>query len=469
MKRLARLPSKLKAVQRRMRSTAIINRLMLLWLVAVLATGTLVTFLLTEQQARDQQAEQTSYGHYLGQHIRHQLTFYLKNPEYRPSMLGLSIELDDISHLTEVEQRSELPKDSRSRDLTPLRQALERQLSLSLPDGWQYVLVEQPIRTQDKPPHLRHFDLNHTQLFLQVPLPNGHWLELDRLLLGAPAALKQKQPQWLFALTLAPMLMPIAYLMIKREIYPLERLTDKANLISRDLYHPPLPATGAEEIVAVTQALNRMQERLKRYIRDREEMLSSISHDLKTPVTRMRLRVELLDDEELYQKFSKDLDELELMVHSAVQGIKDGTLQEGTRTVDLDHMLQEICNNLNTREHRASMEGGLKYPYRGKPVALHRCLTNLMENGVKYGDRIEVTLTDLGVHLEISIRDHGPGMTVQELERVFEPYQRFNQKTQGHGLGLHIARTIAHAHGGEITMRNHHEGGIEALLQLPRA
>ena len=221
---------------------------------------------------------------------------------------------------------------------------------------------------------------------------------------------------------------------------------------------------GASEIVAATRAFNIMQHRIRRYIDDRERLFSSISHDLKTPITRLRLRVELLDDEQQIAKFNKDLDELELMVKGALQTVKDTDIHENIEQLDIDAMLEQMAEAMNLHDERLTIEGHCKQPYRGKPLALKRCIGNLVDNGIKYGQRVRIIIMDDEEMLILFIMDEGPGLPEDQFERIFEPYYRLSTDLAGTGLGLGIARNIAHAHGGDLVLENRPQGGLQATL-----
>ena len=238
--------------------------------------------------------------------------------------------------------------------------------------------------------------------------------------------------------------------------------------LGKDIDQPSLKEEGASEIVAATRAFNIMQHRIRRYIDDRERLFSSISHDLKTPITRLRLRVELLDDEAQIAKFNKDLDELELMVKGALQTVKETDIHENLELIDINALLEQMAEAMNLHEDLLTIEGHCKWPYRGKLLALKRCIGNLVDNGIKYGHRVRVILMDDEEMLILFIMDEGPGLPEDQFERIFEPYYRLSTDLAGTGLGLGIARNIAHAHGGDLVLENRPQGGLQATLSLPR-
>jgi signal transduction histidine kinase len=199
-----------------------------------------------------------------------------------------------------------------------------------------------------------------------------------------------------------------------------------------------------------------------------------MSHDLKTPITRLRLRAELLDNPELRAKFEKDLAEMESMVSATLDFMRGVESREPRQPVDVMALLESLQADSAEMNRRVTIEGAAGEPYRGLAQALKRCLANLIDNAVRYGKSAKVMVEDLPTMLTIRVRDEGPGIPEGELERVFEPFQRLegsrSRDTGGTGLGLGIARNIARAHGGDIVLRNVSAppGGLEAVLTLPR-
>ena len=197
-----------------------------------------------------------------------------------------------------------------------------------------------------------------------------------------------------------------------------------------------------------------------------------MSHDLKTPITRLRLRAEMLEDEALRAKFAKDLDEMEAMVAQTLDFMRDASTQEALQRVDAMALLESLQTDYQDTGSRIEIEGSIAQPYPGRPLALRRCLTNLVDNAIRYGGRATIKVEDAADRLTIRVLDDGPGIPEQELEQAFEPFFRGeasrSRETGGTGLGLGIARNIARAHGGDLVLRNRPEGGLEAILSLPR-
>ena len=254
---------------------------------------------------------------------------------------------------------------------------------------------------------------------------------------------------------------------------PLSVLASAAEDLGRNIDRPPLPERGANELVRASRALNVMQDRLKRYVDTRIKVLAAMSHDLKTPITRMRLRSEMLDDAHIKAKFVKDLDELQQMVGSTLdymRGLAEGT--EALQPIDVAALVSSLKDDAEEAGHTVTVSGDARSPVMGRAQALKRCLQNLIDNALAYGRRADITLRDEGGALQIAISDDGPGIPEGDIERVFEPFYRVegsrNRNTGGSGLGLSIARNIAQAHGGSVRLRNLARGGLEATLRIPR-
>ena len=253
---------------------------------------------------------------------------------------------------------------------------------------------------------------------------------------------------------------------------PLKTLADAAQSLGEDINRPPLDEGGPLEVSRAARAFNIMQQKLAKFISDRTRIFAAMSHDLKTPITRLRLRAELLDDAGLRAKFVKDLEEMEAMVSAALDFMRGVEPHEPAQPVDIMALLESLQADAREVGGDVSIEGAVEAPYRGHAQSLKRCVGNLIDNAVKYGQRAILVVADTPGVLSILVRDAGPGIPAPELERVFEPFHRLdasrNRATGGSGLGLTIARNIAHAHGGELILRNRPAGGLEAVLTLPR-
>jgi signal transduction histidine kinase len=264
----------------------------------------------------------------------------------------------------------------------------------------------------------------------------------------------------------------LAALAVRWLTRPLRVLATAAMDLGRDINRPPLPEQGPQEVRRAARAFNTMQTRLVRYIKDRGRVLAAVSHDLKTPITRLRLRAELLEDEKLRHKFQADLDDMERMVQATLDFMRGTEHHEQVVPVDVNALLESLRDDAAETGAAITLKGMAQAPLRCRPLALKRCLTNLIDNAVQYGRRATIRVQDSAAELILTIGDEGPGIPDSELEKVFDPFFRLeasrNRNTGGTGLGLGIARNIARAHGGELILRNKMGGGLEAVMTLPR-
>ncbi|HEY6927816.1 MAG TPA: HAMP domain-containing sensor histidine kinase [Steroidobacteraceae bacterium] len=262
------------------------------------------------------------------------------------------------------------------------------------------------------------------------------------------------------------------YVMARSITRPLSNLVSAAENLGRNVRQPKLEEKGARELRDAARAFNTMQDRLQRYLDSRTRVLAAMSHDLKTPLTRLRLQVETaLDDPAIQARFSKELDEMESMVRGALALFRGLDDDEISIPIDINALVATLQTEFTEMGADVTVEGKAMRPFTGKPQALKRCLTNLVANAVKFGVRAKILVED-GAALVIRVRDEGPGIPPEELEKVFEPFYRVessrNRDTGGTGLGLSIARDVAQAHGGSLVAQNLGGGGLEALLVLPR-
>lgn len=254
---------------------------------------------------------------------------------------------------------------------------------------------------------------------------------------------------------------------------PLSELADAAERLGNDLDAPPLPEHGASELRRAARAFNSMQDRLSRYLKSRVTALTAISHDLKTPITRMRLRAELIEDSPLRESLLRDMSELERMVRSALEFIRGLDSTEPPQPTDINALIESVCDDYREAGHEVVTKGAARAPFPAQTQALKHCLTNIIDNACKYGGKAQIVVQDGEQEMVIKVRDFGHGVPEAELERVFEPFYRLessrSRDTGGTGLGLAIARNVAQLHHGRVSIRNHPEGGLEAILALPRA
>ncbi|EGA69700.1 Signal transduction histidine kinase [Vibrio sinaloensis DSM 21326] len=360
---------------------------------------------------------------------------------------------------------------------TVLRQKLTKVASISVdfsrPEDLR--LLKNDIYLHDLPKSWAHHTLTLSPidppiLVVQIELSSHEWVYIAALLPAPYVTLDDTviaREQILFLILSTTLLLGLTYILMRRQVKPLKRLAKAANEMSMDIDQPPLAEEGASELVTATRAFNRMQQRIRRYVADREHLFSSISHDLKTPITRLRLRAELLESDTKRHKFNKDLDELEMMVKGALQCVKDTDLHENNAFIDLNEMILSVIEPMNYHQTCVRFTPKTSDPIVAKPLAIKRVLTNLLDNAVKYGQSADVTVMVSEEWITVTIDDQGPGIPKDKLELVFEPYFRLASDDQGHGLGLGICRNILHGHGGDLIISNLPQGGLRAQLFIP--
>jgi two-component system OmpR family sensor kinase len=263
---------------------------------------------------------------------------------------------------------------------------------------------------------------------------------------------------------------PVAYVFARRLSAPIRVFADAAERLGRDPRAEPLVLKGPSEIGIAVRAFNDMQERLRRYVEDRTAMVAAIAHDLRTPLTRLRFRIESLPDEQR-AKMSADIDQMEAMISAALTFVRDAS-RPGERTpLELSSLLESLCDEMAETGASTQVESGEKVVLEGDPMALRRLFSNLLENAVKFGGRARARVFRDASNAFVEIEDDGPGIPPSDREKVFEPFYRRepsrSRQTGGIGLGLAVVRSIARGHGGDVDLVNRAGGGLTARVQLP--
>jgi signal transduction histidine kinase len=308
------------------------------------------------------------------------------------------------------------------------------------------------------------------RLTTQVQLEDGQWASFDTAL---PREATSLPARLLLTLTvLLVVVLALSFIAVRWLSRPLRTLAEAAEGLGKNIHAVPLPEDGPTEVRQAAQAFNTMQSRLVSYIDDRTHVLAAISHDLKTPLTRLRLRAELLDDDDTRARFEKDLGEMQSMVTDALAALRGLDAPAQSVPVDMMALLESLQADNREQGRSIEIEGRAESPLTGDPLRLKRCVGNLLDNAVIYGQQAHVSVEDGPKSLTLRIRDEGPGIPEAMLERVFDPFFRLegsrSRETGGSGLGLSIARNIARAAGGDVWIHNRPSGGLEAVLVLPR-
>lgn len=263
----------------------------------------------------------------------------------------------------------------------------------------------------------------------------------------------------------------LAAVIARMTMRPLKQLAQAATELGNNIERAPLPEQGATEIRQAAAAFNAMQLRIRHHIRQRSHILAAITHDLQTPLTRLRLRLEKVEDTELREKLISDLSAMQTMVREGLDLARSLDSTEAPQRLDLDSLIDSAAADASDAGQPVSATAHTTASLMARPVALRRCMTNLIDNAVKYGGLTKISAEREGRFAVIRIRDEGTGIPEAELEKVFDPFYRLeasrSRDTGGTGLGLTIARNIVEQHGGTLSLRNHPAGGLEVVLTLP--
>nr|WP_232478987.1 ATP-binding protein [Roseomonas rosulenta] len=382
--------------------------------------------------------------------------------------------------------------------LAPADRREQMLADLDLPDGLSVELDRQPaVRVGAQPPPadvMRLFRLDlvnsgpprlrprEVRLGAHAPggflaslrLPDGDWLNI-RVEMPPP------RPWHSATFLVAFVVMTVAAVLlilwaVARLMRPVRLLAEAADRLGRDVNAPPLPEGGPSEVATAARAFNVMAGRIRRFVADRTQMLAAIGHDLRTPITRLRLRAEFMDDDEQRRKMLSDLDEMEQMIAATLAFARDDAAAEPATPVDLAALCRTVADEAaDARPELAeaiAFEGPERLTIRARPIALKRAIANLVSNALAYGGaaRLRLVPPEGGV-VRLAVEDDGPGIPEAELEAVFTPFRRLeasrNRETGGTGLGLTIARNILRAHGGDVVLTNRPQGGLRAVASLP--
>jgi len=252
----------------------------------------------------------------------------------------------------------------------------------------------------------------------------------------------------------------------------IDRMLGTIEQFGRNLNSPPVPETGPEELKKAAQAVNAMRERIVQHIEERTQILAAIAHDLKTPLTRLRLRAEALGNGAPRERIISEVEYMANLVTEGLDYARSAHLCEATSLIEVNHWLEGMVDDAEDAGATCRQTGRAHAPYRGALRALTRAMQNLIENALKFGTEAEIQIEDSVDRLLIRVLDNGPGLSDALLEKVFDPFFRAeisrNRNTGGSGLGLSIARNIARAHGGDIHLNNRADGGLAVTVELPR-
>ena len=310
-------------------------------------------------------------------------------------------------------------------------------------------------------------ELSAIEMQLSIALADGQWLNVGTRFERPPL-----QWPWAsivsFGITAAIILVSACWFLLTRLTGPLLRVSRAADRLGRGEAVDPLPLIGPSEVRGLTQAFNRMQARLTRFVADRTRLLAALGHDLRSPLTAMRVRAEMVDEDETRDSLVASIEEMQEMVDATLAFARGMASSEVYETVDLGAYLKQLQADMIDG---FTLDTANSISVRLRPQSVRRALRNIIENAQRYGGGAEVTFVHDAEYVQIRVSDNGPGVPEAELEQVFEPFFRLeksrSRETGGTGLGLSIARTIVRAHGGEVALTNRTEGGLLVTVTLP--
>lgn len=293
------------------------------------------------------------------------------------------------------------------------------------------------------------------------------------LTIHAPHPPRPMRPTWWVLLLFVSCIALLAWVVARMTTRPLQQLAEAANTFDIANKTNLLPEHGSSEVRTAARAFNRMQQRIMDDLRERTGMLAAITHDLQTPLTRLRLRLEKVQDAELRDKLISDMNATQQMLQEGLEFARSLDTSEPMQRLDLDSLLDSICSDAVDSNFPVTCKGHTQTQVMARPIALRRAISNLIDNAVKYGTSAEITLDRDANRCHIRIADHGPGIPTESLEAVFTPFYRLehsrSRNTGGVGLGLTIARNIIEHHQGALGLSNLPAGGLEAHITLPLA
>lgn len=300
---------------------------------------------------------------------------------------------------------------------------------------------------------------------------DGRWLDVRQRL---PGQIDHWAHESLRNLLITLALMIVAVIFASRRITrPLRELAAAAERFGRGERTEPIRERGSDEIKRSIIEFNRMRERIDRFVAERTRLVAALAHDLRTPITALRLRLEFLPDDDNTQAMSTTLEDMAHMSEAALTFMREEASAEATRRVDLTALVDAVAEDYRAADAPVLFEPGERITLVCRPVAVRRALRNVIDNALTYGETAEITLSDGTDQVVIEIADHGPGIAEAQMDTVFDAFVRLetsrSRETGGVGLGLSIARSVIRGHGGDITLRNRAEGGLVVRMILPRA
>lgn len=322
-----------------------------------------------------------------------------------------------------------------------------------------------------RPPPAGDPDLfpSRQKMIVATTLADGQWLHAT--LATDLTSLRWAVRSAIWVLSMGLVIVLFSIWAAHRATRPLRSLAAAAERLGLDVDATPLDEHGSRELKKTARAFNTMQRRIKRLVDDRTLMLAAMSHDLKTMLTRLRLRAEFIDDAEQQRKAERDIDDMQMMVDAALGFVRGDQANEKVVRLDLVSLVRDLADDWQAQDHEVAFDGPERLAVNGRPVALKRAVANLVENAVRYGGSADIRIRDGGDEVVLTVADDGPGLPEGELEKVFQPFYRVetsrSRETGGSGLGLALARDVFRRLGGDLVLANRAGGGLLATARLP--
>lgn len=370
--------------------------------------------------------------------------------------------------------------------VSALRAALERKLgnsvrnvvvSATIPDDPSHstssvsvVIAKLPALADIVRDHLEEDVMVMGRLDVSLQLPDGSWIAVSEP--GRELATALRLRNLVIFLIALGLIAGVSLFATRMIIRPLRRLAAVADRLGRERELTPVHKAGVPELDAIADSFNQMQQRLKRFVDERTHMLAAISHDLRTPLTRLRLFAEFVNDQQQRALVLNDIEEMEQMLRASLAFASDEARREPHSRVDLGALLISLCDTVSDAGGQVSYQGPDHAELPCQPVAIRRAFSNLIDNACKYGEEARVSLSDHIDMIEVLIGDRGPGIPADQVELAFAPFRRLegsrNRESGGVGLGLSIARDVVHGHGGSITLESNQPVGLLVRVRLPK-
>ena len=470
---------------------SITARMSLILLIGILIAQILSTLLWSLQFQASERLRLTEISEVMGARIGQTLQFFSRLPDqYRHVVLDQLRDMGGTRFFVSVNQAriplSTLPETELQNEV---RELLEVNVAEQIKRRTKDIVVEfvafndlrilsSNNRMVELPAKWQRFALldpgdESPVVVVQLPLSSNEWIYLATVFPEGQALndtiLTSERLLSLLLVTVTVVL--LVTLMVVGIVKPLRRLAKQADSLGRGLSPQTIPVEGTREMQSTIKAFNQMAQRIEKFISDRERLFASISHDLKTPITRARLRAELIDDHSVRDSLIGDLENLEMLVKASLQMIKDAAIHENIESVDLAQLIDRSLDSARIEGLPCRSNLPAKFTLEGRRLSLERLFTNLIDNALHYGRGVEVfgSINYNDQELIVQVCDRGPGLNDELKQKVFEPFYRIDKSPSSvHiGLGMGIVRSIAQLHGATVDLKDRHGGGLVVEVRFP--